>query len=81
MKMTEQETDFDIYENEDDFIKWALENKELILEIRASEMRYGSVMYTLAGMVNMKKDYDEKLLMSALKLSVFQEQHYWQHIY
>lgn len=44
-------------------------------------MRYGSVMYTLAGMVNMKKDYDEKLLMSALKLSVFQEQHYWQHIY
>lgn len=36
--MTEQKTDFDIYENEYDFIKWAVENKDLILEIRASEM-------------------------------------------
>lgn len=79
--MTEQKTDFNIYENEDDFIKWALENKGLILEIRASEMSYGSVMYTLAHMVNMKKDYDEKLLMAALKLSVLQERNYWQHIY
>lgn len=79
--MTEQKKDFDIYENEYDFIKWAVENKELILEIRSSEMRYRSVMYTLANMVNMKKDYDEKLLMAALNLSVFQEQHYWKHIY
>ena len=79
--MTEKKTDFDIYENEDDFIKWALENKGLILEMRASEMRYGSVMCTIADMVNMKKDYDEKLLINALKLSVFQERHYWIHIY
>lgn len=79
--MTEQKTDFDIYENEYDFIKWAVENKELILEIRASEMSYGSIMYAVAGMVNMKKDYDEKLLMAALKLSVFQERNYWKHIY
>ena len=79
--MTEQKTDFDIYENEDDFIKWALENKELILAIRMSEVRYCSVMHAIANMANMKKDYDEKLLTNALKLSVFNEQHYWKHIY
>ena len=44
-------------------------------------MRYGSVMCTIANMVNMEKDYDKKLLINALKLSVFQERHYWLHIY